>query len=303
MKLRSTTPASKSRKPSRPAAKNGKRVSVQRVMIFAVALLFAGVATTSYFQMQPVSADQFDDKIRALQADMNRYQAEANRLNAESLSLANTLAQFTNQKNAIQAQIDLNQAQYDKLVAEIKDTEEEIKTNQDALGTTLADLYVDDTVTPIEMLASSENIGDYINKQEYRNAVKDELGRTIKKVKDLKVQLTEKKTAVTKVLDEQKLARDDLQKKESEQARLLADTQNDESKFRGMVAANEQAISRERALQAELAARAQNNGGYDLVSSGSLGAYASLWAPNSCSMGGPGGWYSYGGADGNGGGR
>lgn len=268
------------------------------LMFTAVVLVGAGVG---YSQTRPASADQYDDRIRALQADMNRYQAEANRLNAEKVTLANTLAQITNQKNAIQAQIDVNQAQHDKLIIEIADTEKQIKDNQDALGTTIADLYVDDTISPVEMLASSQNIGDFLDKQEYRNSVKDELGATIKKVKDLKVQLTTKKEEVTKVLGEQKIARDDLRAKESEQATILAQTQNDESRYQGMIATSQKEIDAARALQAALRARANSNGGYKLVNSGSLGEYTSLWAPNSCWMGGPGGWYSYGGANGNGG--
>lgn len=287
MKLRSTTPVSISRK-------------MKNASLIFTAVILVGIGII-YTQTRPASADQYDDKIRALQADMNRYQAEANRLNSEAVSLKNTIAQITNQKNAIQARIDVNQAQHDKLVIEIADTEKQIKENQDALGTTIADMYVDDTISPVEMLASSQNIGDFLDKQEYRNSVKDELGSTIKKVKDLKESLTKKQKEVSKVLAEQKAARDDLKAKESEQATLLAQTQNDESKYQGMISSNKKEIAKARAAQAAMQARANSSGGYSVVSSGSLGAYTSLWAPNSCSMGGPGGWYSYGGADGNGG--
>lgn len=287
MKLRTTTPVSISLK-------------ARRAFLVFTALVLVGTVV-GYIQNRPASADQYDDRIRALQADMNRYQAEANRLNSESVTLANTLAQITNQKNAIQAQIDTNQAQYDKLLIEIADTETQIQVNKDALGTTIADMYLDDDISPIEMLASSKNISEFLDKQEFRNSVKDELGSTIKKVKDLKVQLTTKKEEVTKLLDEQKVARDDLQAKQSEQSSILAQTQNDESKYQGMIANNQKEIANAKAAQAAMRARANSNGGYSVVSSGSLGAYTSLWAGKSCTMGGPGGWYSYGGVDGNGG--
>lgn len=287
MKLRSTTPASPSLR--------AKRV----VLIFtAVVLAGAGVWAT---QMRPVSADQYDDKIRALQADMNRYQAEANRLNGEAVTLANTLAQISNEKNSLQAEIDVNQAKYDKLVIEIKETEKQIAENKDALGATIASLYVDDEVSPVEMLASSQNIGDFLDKQEYRNSVKDQLSATIKKVKDLREKLSTQRDQVDKVLAQQKDARDTLAAKESEQATLLAQTQNDEAKFQNMIKDSASQIAAARAAQAEMARRAGSSGGYTVVSSGSLGAYTDLWAPNNCWMGGPGGWYSYGGADGNGG--
>lgn len=286
MKLRTTTPASISKK------------AKKTFLIFsALVLVASGIA---YNQTRPASADQYDDKIRALQADMSRFQVEADRLNAEAVSLSNTLAQLTNQKNAIQAQIDVNQAQHDKLVIEIADTEKQIKENQDALGTTIADLYVDDSVSPVEMLASSQNIGDFIDKQEYRNSVKDQLGSTIKKVKTLKSELTTKQTEVAKILEEQKTARDELRSKEAEQATILAQTQNDESKYQGMIASNKQEIAKAQAAQAAIRARASATGGQKVLEAGRNSTYESIWSGD-CQMGGPGGWYSYGGADGNGG--
>jgi peptidoglycan hydrolase CwlO-like protein len=286
MKLRTTTPASISQKAKKSF-----------LILSALVLVGAGVFS---MQASPASADQYDDKIRALQADMNRYQAEASRLNGEAATLANALAQITNEKNSLQAQIDENQARYDKLAIQITETEKQIKENQDALGTTIADLYVDDSISPVEILASSQNIGDFLNKQEYRNSVKDELGSTIKKVKDLKAQLSSQKDEVTKVLAEQTVARDSLRAKETEQSSLLAQTQNDESKYQGLIKDSAAQIAAAKAAQAALAVRANSSGGYNIISSGSLGAYTSLWAPNSCTMGGPGGWYSMGGVDGNG---
>ena len=288
MKLITTTPASLSK-----VAKRSSYIFV------ALVVLTAAIVSTQL--LQPASADQYDEKIKALQADMSRYQEEADRLNNEATTLANALAQLSNEKSALQAQIDVSQAQYDQLTIQIAETEAEIKNNQDALGTTLADLYVDDEISTIEMLASSQSIGDFLNKQEYRNSVKDELSSTIKKVKTLKEQLTTQKEEVTQVLAEQTAAKESLTAKETEQSNLLAQTQNDESNYQSLIADSQTQIAAAKAAQAELAARASSSGGYTVVGSGTLSDYTALWAPNSCTMGGPGGWYSYGGADGDGG--
>jgi surface antigen len=282
MKLRTTTPASLSRYTKRAF-----------LVVFALVLIGTGVG---YNLNRSASADQYDDKIRALQADMANYQAEANRLNAEASSLANALAQIKNEKNAILAQIAVSQAQYDKLVIEIADTEKKIGENQDALGLTIADLYLDDDISPVEMLASSQNIGDFLDKQEYRNSVKDELSSTIKTVKDLKTQLTTQKEEVTKVLATQQTARDSLQAKENEQASVLAQTQNDESKYQNMIKSSQTQIAEAKRAQAVLNARTNSTGGYTLVDAGSLTAYP--WNSSNCAMLG---YLSTGGADGNGG--
>lgn len=275
MKLRTTTPASISR-------------YAKSIKLVVIALVFLGAGVTSILN-RPASADQYDDKIRALQADMSRYQAEANRLNSEATTLANALAQITNEKNALIAQIAVSQAQHDKLIIEIADTEKQITENQDALGTTIADLYLDDDISPVEMLASSQNIGDFLDKQEYRNSVKDELSSTIKKVKDLKIQLTTKKEEVAKVLETQKAARDTLQAKESEQAGLLAQTRNDESAYQGLIRNSQAQIDAARATQAALSKKTVSTGGFNLIESGLLPAYVTderygMWNNSNCPM-------------------
>ena len=268
MKLKATTPASITQ-------------YTKRAFLIVSALVLVGAGAFA-LKSQPAAADQYDDKIASLQADMARYQAEADRLNAEATTLANALAQITNEKNALQAQIDVGQAQYDKLVIQIADTEKQIQENQDALGTTIADLYIDDSISPIEMLASSQNIGDYLDKQEYRNSVKDQLSTTIKKVRDLKAQLSQQKSDVEKVLAEQKSARDSLAAKQAEQANLLASTQNDEANYQNMIKDNQSQIAAAKAAQAAIRARANSTGGGVLVDAGSLAAYP--WNESNCWM-------------------
>ncbi len=282
MKLTTTTPVSKS-----------------RILKWGIAAVTVAIITTAGFMWvnRPVSADQYDDKIRALQAEMSRFQAEANRLNAEAVSLGNTLAQITNEKNALQAQVNLSQSQYDQLIVQIADTERQIAENQDALGSTIANLYVDDDISPIEMLASSKNIGEFLNKQEYRNSIKKELSGTITRVQDLKVKLSDQKVAVEKVLNEQKTARDALAVKESEQASLVAQTRNDEAQYQNLIKNSAAQIAQARATQAALAARVNRGGGMTIVEAGSLGAYP--WNANNCRV--DANALSYGGANKNGG--
>ncbi|MDB5180946.1 MAG: hypothetical protein JWO54_709 [Candidatus Saccharibacteria bacterium] len=281
MNLRTTTPVSKS-----------------RTLKWGIALLAVIVVTVAGFMWinRPVSADQYDDKIRALQANMSRFQAEADRLNAEATTLGNALAQITNEKNALQSQVDLSQNQYDQLIIKIADTEKQILDNQNALGSTLASLYVDDDISPVEMLASSKDISEFLNKQEYRNSIKKELSSTINRVKDLKVQLSSQKIEVEKVLNEQKAARDSLAVKENEQATLVAQTRNDEAAYQGLIKSSASQISEAKAAQAALRARSNATGGYTLVDSGSLVDYP--WNNSNCRMVG---YMSTGGSNGNGG--
>ena len=283
MKLRTTTPVSKSKLSAR-----FKGISL---------VVIAGLMVFSVLPLAPrVSADEFDDKISSLTRDMARFQTEADRLNGEAATLQNAVAQIQNEKNALQSQIDLNQAKYDKLVIDIAQTEKEIKENQDALGSTIADLYVDNDISPLEMLASSTNIGDFMNRQEFRNSVKEQLSGTIKKVKTLKTQLDTQKVEVDKVLTDQKSARDTLAAKEAEQSSLLAQTQNDENNYQNLIKSSSAQIASAKAAQAAIRARSNATGGYSLVDGGSLAGYP--WDNSNCRMQG---YMSTMGSDGNGG--
>ena len=61
------------------------------------------------------------------------------------------------------------------------------------------------------MIASSKNISDYIDKQEYRNSVKDDLKNTIDEINALKKSLDEQKKSVSIVLEEQKAQKADIE--------------------------------------------------------------------------------------------
>lgn len=254
MKLRTTTPAS--------ISFIAKVLLVVAVVVMALAIPIQIGST--------VFANDYDEKIKALQQDINKYQAEADRLNTQATTLQSTLAQLANQKAAIQAQIDLSQAKYDQLVIDIANTEKKIADNQNALGETIADLYVDEKISPLEMLASSKNISEYLDKQEYRNSIRDELVKTITTVKDLKAELDIQKIDAEKVLDEQKIQRQSLIAKENENQAILTTTQGQEASYLQLVTSTTEQLKAVHAEQQAAFARLTNNGANN---AGAVGAF------------------------------
>lgn len=263
MKQRSTTPAVKG------IVTKSSLVAAAVVMAFATPITFG----------QQVLADRYDEQISALRAEVSGYQAKAADLRQQAGTLAAALEILTAEKNTIQRQVDLSQAKYDKLVHDIAETEKDIADNKDALGQIIADMYVDGSITPLEMLASSKNIGDYVDQQEYRSSIQSNLSATIKEINALKKKLESQKKDVERVLADQKSQRDQLAAKEAEQAKLLADTRGEEAAYQQLSVQRNAQISQLQAQQAaELAARARQVGGYTASSDGSNGGYPSVWA-------------------------
>ena len=285
MKRLSTTPVVNTKK----AAKKITLVTVSVLLVLASALQIT----------QAVRAEDYDQKIAQIQAQIDQYQAQAAVLNGQADSLQKELNGLSAQKNVIQGQINLKQAEYDKLVAQIADNEKKIQEDQDALGNTIADLYVASDVSPLEMLASSKNIGDYVDKEAYRNSVRESLTQTIAGIKKIKRQLEAQKKDVERVLAEQKFARDELAAKENQQAQLVSQTRGQEAAYQKLVGEREgQKLELQKQQQAAIEAAARRAGGTINILPGdpNKGGYpweAGCWVDANA--------WSHGGADGNGG--
>lgn len=262
MKQRSTTPVS-------------KRFTT-RVSIVVAALLVATAGSLQMFNM--VYADTYDDQIAALKRQISGYQDEANKLNKKADTLQNALNKLTVQRNALQVRINESEVKYKKLKSQIKKTEADIATNKEALGDTLTDIYVEGDVSPIVMIAGSDNISETLNNLEYHDSVRDQLVGKIQEIKDLKEKLEKQKVAVEQVLADQKTQRKQLLAKEAERRNLIAQTRGQESAYHSLMAKNNSQISKLRQEQAAYNARFTGGGGYAAGSGPACGgSYPGKW--------------------------
>lgn len=232
-----------------------------------------------FVQMNSALADTYDDRINSIQSEISSFQSEAARLADESKTLQQALDSLTAQKNIIQAQVDLSQAKYDKLVADIAVNEKKLVAQQDVLSTTVADMSAGTSVTPIEVLAGSNSVGDYIATQDYEMNLQDQLQQSIKDVIALRKKLEQQRVDAERVLKDQQMQRDELAAKEAEQAQLLADTQGAEQAYQQLIGQREGQVSDLRAQQAAANAAATRTYSVSGLTSGGsgCGGYPAVW--------------------------
>ena len=223
MKLRTATPASLS--------------LAARVTIGFIAVLLMLAVPIQMIQ-RPVAADKFDDAINSLQGEINSYNNKISDLQDQADTYEAAVERLRAEAATIQTQIDISQTKHDQLVVKIDDTEKQIKQTQDLLGDTIAELYIADQVSPLEMLASSENISQYLDQQEYQSSIRDELTAKISQIRTLKTELEKQKTEVTRVLGDQKNSKNALQAKQVEQQQLVNETQGQEALYQNLVSTN-----------------------------------------------------------------
>lgn len=198
------------------------------------------------------SADDISKEIKALESQISEANSKADSLNQTASTLQGELDSISNQRKAIEAEIQISKAQYEKLQLEIKETEKSIETNRRALGETLANMSVEEDVTPLERLAGSEKISKALDSLEYQSSLKDSLTKKVNEIKSQKKRLEEKRDAVKKVLSDQQASEKQLQAKIVEQNKLIEQTKGDEAEYRKYAEAQNSQKSKLQAEQAEL---------------------------------------------------
>ena len=242
----------------------------------AVAVLVAG---SGVFALgSHVFARDYEAEIKAKEQEASKYNSEASRLGEMADSLQSELDKINGQITTIQGQIVDSQKKIDNLNAQIKRNEILIKQRRKAMGQVLADMHVDDQISPLEMLASSNSIGDYIDKQEQRSSLRTSLNGKIKEIKALQKKLEENKKLVENTLRDQEAQRNVLSSKQSEKAKLVADTKNDQNAYSALAQKRNSEVAKLREEQAAANRRALGNGVSIPGGIPGGGGYPGVWA-------------------------
>lgn len=242
----------------------------------AVAVLVAG---SGVFALgSHVFARDYEAEIKAKEQEASKYNSEASRLGEMADNLQSELDKINGQITTIQGQIADSQKKIDNLNAQIKRNEILIKQRRKAMGQVLADMHVDDQISPLEMLASSNSIGDYIDKQEQRSSLRTSLNGKIKEIKALQKKLEENKKLVENTLRDQEAQRSVLSSKQSEKAKLVADTKNDQNAYSALAQKRNSEVAKLREEQAAANRRALGNGVSIPGGIPGGGGYPGVWA-------------------------
>lgn len=261
MKQRSTTPVSH------------KQATKVALVVMAAVVAGAGIFQTA----GTVFARDYEAEIRAKQQEANSYNSQAARLGEMAATLEEELNRLTAQVNALQSQIIESQNKIDSLKEEIKNNEAAINRNRKTMGQILSDMYVDDQISPLEMLASSENIGDFIDKQEQRSSLQGSLNDKIKEIKRLQKKLQDNKAAVERTLKDQETQKAQMAAKQAEQAKLVNDTKNDQAAYSSLASQRNSEIAKLREQQAAENLRSLPRGSVPSGTPGG-GGYPGAWA-------------------------
>lgn len=223
-----------------------------------------------------VSADRFQDQINQLSAENSNKRQSVNQLGAEANSYQDAINKLQQQINSLQAQIVANEKRVNDLQDQIKQAEDELARQKKLLGENIRAMYVESDVSTLEMLASSKDLSDFVDKQQYRNSVKNKIRLTLDKINDLKHQLKSEKEALDQTIKDQQNVQAQLASQQGEQNRLLSLNQQQQSDLNGQIKENNSKIADLRKQQAAENAKLFTGGVPKGIPGG--GGYPGAWA-------------------------
>ncbi|HEX7259811.1 MAG TPA: CHAP domain-containing protein [Candidatus Saccharimonadia bacterium] len=205
--------------------------------------------------MAPIAhATSLDEQIAELTQQANSQQSQANQLRAQSDTLANKLASINNQAAALATQMSLNRAKQQRILSQIEDAKAQLVQKKELLDENVRTIYQQSQISPLEMLAASKSLSEYVDRQQYLDRIKDHVQEAAADIQNLKAELEKQQVAVENLINQQSDLQRALAIQRSEAATILEQTRGEESRYVSMAKANEEQANVLKARQAAILA-------------------------------------------------
>ena len=241
---------------------NKKKISI----LGLAAVLVVGFVISPFANASPQSEI---DQLRAENAQIN---SQVQSLASEAASYEDAIRQLSANIAAVQAKIDENTAQQNRLNDEIAAAEKELAKQRDLIGQNIRSMYLDGDISTLEMLASSKDLSDFVDKEQYKGTVQNKIKATLDKIQALRLVLKSQKEAVELLLKDQSAQRAQLNASYGEQASLLSYNQSQRDSFNAKSKANSKRIDELVAAQRRANFGSPDGGWYFLRFNGPINA-------------------------------
>lgn len=222
-----------------------------------------------------VAADQYDEQIRQLQQQNDASQSEVNRLAGEAASYADAIDKLSVQVNNLRQAILDNLRQSNELQKRLDEAQTELNHQRQVLGQNIKTMYLEGEISTLEILASSKDLSEFVDRQQYRNSVQSKVRATMSKITQLKLELEGKQRQIQVLIKEQEAQQSQLNSSLNQQNEMLAYTEDQKSAYNQQIKGNQSKISELRRAQAIINARLY--GGGQIIQNSRCDIYPQNW--------------------------
>lgn len=238
--------------------------------------ILIGLVTVSAGSTSIVHASHLNGQINQLQQQNQQSDASQNVLENEAASLSAKIATLQAEIAGLESQIRDNQTKNDEIQKQIAAAEEELAKQKKLLGENIKQMYLEGDISTIEMLASSKDLSEFMDRQAYRSAIQDKIKTSLDRVTTLKLELKTQKEKLDKLIADQQHMQSQLDSQRAENNRLLSLNQDQQAAIEGQIKQNNSKIVELRRQQASENARIFSGGVPQGVPGG--GGYPGKWA-------------------------
>lgn len=233
-------------------------------------LIFTGVLLLS---TPLVYGESIQHQINDLNAENSQKQQTVNDLQLQATSYQDAIDKLQQQIGAIENALAASTAEQAKLHLQIIEDQNQIKIQKGYLSDDITTMYEDGQLTTIEELATSKNLSDYVDKEEYQTSIQNKVDATIQQIGALEKKLQIQKVQVDQLVATQQKQQAKLDSDKQQQDQLLSYNQGQQSQYNSEIASNKKKLSALEAEQAAInAASSRTDGGYVGPSGGHGGA-------------------------------
>lgn len=245
-----------------------------RLRFLILTLLIGSVMAGATFVGGVVRADQFDDQINSLEQQNSGLQAQSDLWASQVSSYQQAVDALQAAINSLQQNIVNTQSQIDALQQQINQAQADLDHEKAVLGDNIRTMYLEGNISTLEILASSKDLSDFVNRQEYRNSVADQVKSSVDKINSLKAQLVAQQTQQQDLLKDLQTQQNQKQAEENQQASLLSYSESQQASYDQQISSNNSQIA---SLRAQQAALNRQLGGVPVAGDPGHGGYPAVW--------------------------
>ena len=158
---------------------------------------------------------------RAAKKAENEATTKANEASKAATTLEGEVERLQQEIAMYEARIKTNEAEAEDLKQKIEETTKKLKLQQQALANMLINLHFEDDGDAIMILAGSNSISDFAERQSRADTAKNQVTLSAQTVKSIKQDLEKQKTEIERVIADQQIQRKAVEDKKAEQQELI----------------------------------------------------------------------------------
>ncbi len=185
-------------------------------------MTFTSIVTAVSLSSGIAFADSFDEQISILRQQASAQQQQAATLHNEATNYRDQLQRLQAQINALSTQIRINTLKSQKTAADIENAKSRMASQKAIFNDNIKQMYLSQSITPLEMLASSSNLSDFFDQQAYQDKIRDKVMAAVKEIQTIKDKLENDQKVLQSLLADQKIQQTQITDEQAKVNDLLA---------------------------------------------------------------------------------